>query len=435
MGRFAVFSALLGLGLAAGCSGVSLDGGGSGGSGGAGATNGLPCDVDAVLAKSCRTCHAAEPRYGAPMPLVTRDDLLALAPGMGSHTRVVDAVRARIHDEARPMPPPPNGRLAGNDARTLDAWIDAGAPASNGSCGGAAPSTDGGGAPSLSCTPDTHVRPAAPFHVTRDVEDELVCYGFDTNRTSKRHIVALAPAVGASGVLHHVTLLAADRAVSSTPGPCPSDGMAAWRPLYGWAPGAGALELPPEAGLPDEPDAHLVVQLHYTNPRHVDGVDDASGFDLCTTDQLRPNDADVMAFGTEAITIPAHGSLDVDCSVPVPANGVTTHLFAAFPHMHGLGTSIASTALPAGGGASVDLGTVAHWNVSDQAWLPIDDVLRPGDTVRTTCSWTNTTSHGVGFGPTADDEMCFSFVMYFPKITVPTWNWSLPALYSTCQAR
>ena len=38
------------------------------------------------------------------------------------------------------------------------------------------------------------------------------------------------------------------------------------RSLYGWAAGAHGLELLPEAGLPDEPGSHYVVQLHYVNP-------------------------------------------------------------------------------------------------------------------------------------------------------------------------
>ena len=61
------------------------------------------------------------------------------------------------------------------------------------------------------------------------------------------------------------------------------------------------------------------------------------------------------------------------------------------------------------------------------------ETLRPGDVVTSKCTWNNPTDHGVGYGPTADDEMCFSYVMYFPKIETDSWHWSLPALYSTCR--
>lgn len=396
------------------------------------ANSGLPCAVSAVLAARCQTCHGSTPQFGAPMSLVTREDLVAASASDPGH-RVFEQVGLRIHDDVRPMPKPPNPRLDAADTRVLDDWIAAGAPEdkSGASCSAAVSSPPDAGV-HLTCAPDVHVRPASPFVLGADVDDILVCYGWESPHDSKRHITGLAPAIGASGQLHHVTLLQADEAVSPIPGPCSPAAMTTWRSLYGWAPGATSLELPQEAGLPEGPGIHLVVQLHFVNPRH-ELVQDASGFDLCTTDKLRANDADVMAFGTTEITVPARGSLAKDCSIPVPADGATTHLFAAFPHMHKLGTSISTTVRPGGTGSPVDIGSIAHWDFANQSWLPIDYVLRPGDVVESKCTWSNPSDHGVGYGPTSDDEMCFSYVMYFPKIQASTWNWSLPALYSTCQ--
>jgi hypothetical protein len=396
----------------------------------ANASSGLPCAVADVFTRRCQTCHAATPLYGAPMPLVTRDDLLAPLPSDPTR-HVFEEVTVRIHDDVRPMPKPPNARLDTADAKTLDDWIAAGAPQApaTDACGPASVVPDAG--VHLSCTPDLQIRPAAPYALSADTDDILICYGFESPHTSKRHIIGLSPAISATRNLHHVTLLQSDVAVSGTPGPCSPAAMTTWRSLYGWAPGAQGLELPPEAGLPEGPDVHLVVQMHFVNPNHI-AVTDTSGFDLCTTEQLRANDADVMAFGTTEITIPARGSLAVDCTVPVPADGATTHLFAAFPHMHRLGTSLVTTVRPGGTGDPVDIGSAAHWDYSNQSWLPVDYTLRPGDVVESKCSWNNPTDHGVGYGPTSDDEMCFSYVMYYPKIELSTWNWSLPALYSTC---
>lgn len=396
-----------------------------------GAGAGLPCAVADVFARRCQTCHGATPQYGAPMSLVTRADLAAASASDPSR-RVFEQVAVRIHDDARPMPKAPNPRLDPADTKVLDDWIAAGAPAraAGEACAPSSGQPDAGG--HLSCSPDVQVRPASPYALPADVDDILVCYGWESPHGSKRHITGLAPAIGATRQLHHVTLLQSDVAVSPVPGPCSPEAMSSWRSLYGWAPGAAGLELPPEAGLPEGPGTHLVVQMHFVNPSH-EAVQDTSGFDLCTTEQLRPNDADVMAFGTTEITIPARGSLAVDCSVPVPADGATTHLFAAFPHMHQLGTSIRTVARPGGTGDPVDLGTVTAWDLGNQTWLPIDYTLRPGDVVESTCSWNNPSDHGVGYGPTSDDEMCFSYVMYFPKIEASTWHWSLPALYSTCR--
>jgi DNA-binding FadR family transcriptional regulator/mono/diheme cytochrome c family protein len=397
-----------------------------------GAVNGassLPCTVDAVLAANCRQCHGQTPSFGAPMPLVTYADLWAPAHSNPAQ-RVYQVVEQRIHDDEHPMPQPPNPRLDSADLATIDSWVSTGAPPGD-ACDSGTPAPDGGSLTSLPCVPDTHIAPASPWSMPASVAETYVCYGVDVNVASKRQIIAMAPRIDDAAILHHVTLLEADSAVSPVPTTCPLSGSTSWRPVFGWAPGGSSFVLPPEAGFPEDATTHFVVQLHYVNPLGKTGATDASGFDLCTTDELRPNDADVMAFGTEDISIPPNATVTETCDVPVPSYGATTHLFAAFPHMHELGRSIETTAFPVDGG-SVDLGSQPNWNFGEQGWIPISDVLAPGDVVETRCTWVNTTDQTVGFGETTADEMCFSFTMYYPKITDPAWNWALPALYSTC---
>ncbi len=104
------------------------------GAGGADATpSGLPCDVAAVLAAKCTSCHSDPPRSSAPQPLVTRDQLLApstLDPALSYAQRSVIRMRAGT------MPQTGGAEV---DADVIDAWLVAGAPV--GECGGA-----GGGA-------------------------------------------------------------------------------------------------------------------------------------------------------------------------------------------------------------------------------------------------------------------------------------------------
>jgi hypothetical protein len=420
--RFLLSSLLLGALAVVACNGVSAEPP-------AAAGGALPCAVDDVLARRCRDCHGATPRFGAPMPLVTHADLVATAVGDPGR-RVFELVGERIHDTTRRMPQPPNLALSADDMATLDSWVKAGAPSGE-TC---STPTKANVPAQLGCTPDVHVKPATAYRLPAGVPDALVCYGFESSVSAKRHIVGIAPAIGAGRHLHHVTLLQSDVAVSPVPALCSPESMTTMRSLYGWAPGARGLELPPEAGLPDEPGSHYVVQLHYVNASNEPAPEDASGFDLCTTSELRPNDADVMAFGTMEITIPARTpAWTKDCSITVPPEGDTTHLFAVFPHMHELGRAIRTTVRSGGTGEPVDLGSVPEWNIANQAWLPVDYTLKPGDVVDTSCTWGNPNDHGVGYGPTSSDEMCFSYAMYFPKIQASTWHWSLPALYSTCR--
>jgi hypothetical protein len=351
-----------------------------------------------------------------------------LASPSDHNQKVWQRIGERIHDDAHPMPQPPNPGLDPAESAALDTWINAGAPAF-----AACQPSDGGApatVPTLSCVPDTFVKPSVPTQIPSGMES-YVCYGFEAPVTAKRHVVGFAPAIDNANVLHHVSLLQADTPVSSTPTPCDLGGNSGWRVVFGWAPGASAFELPQAAGFPEDSNTHWVVQLHYLNATAKD-ASDASGFQLCTTAQLRANDADVMAFGTEQFTIPASSNRDITCSVQVPWWGATTHLFAAFPHMHRLGQAISTVALPGGSGAPASLGAQPHWDFGVQSWIAIDDLLQPGDVVKTRCAWSNPTGQAVTFGTRTSDEMCYSFTMYYPRIENALWGWNYPAAYSTC---
>ena len=414
--------------------GASVDGGTTSADGARTGPTGLPCDVEKVLAAGCQSCHAASPIYGAPMPLVTRADLLAPAKTDPSK-KVYELVGARIHDDAKPMPQAPNPRLSTADTATLDAWIAAGAPESTVDCNAPPPPPVDGSIVPTSCTPDEHMRPTAAWTMPEGTNDQYTCYLFDVPRTAKRHVVAMAPIIGNPKIVHHLLLFQATtgvNGVTGTPAPCASGGGSGWRIVYGWAPGGVPMELPPEAGFPEDPGTtHYVVQVHYNNINHLKGETDTSGFDLCTTDKLRANDADVMAFGTTGINIPPHGTLDTTCSVDVQASFDGAHVFAASPHMHKLGTKQITTLTPKGGGAALDLGKKDPFDFQSQYWVPLNQVLHTGDTIRTRCVWNNTTDTAVTFGENTENEMCFSFTMYYPRVALPSW--AAPAYASKCQ--
>jgi hypothetical protein len=94
----------------------------------AGAT-GLPCDVDALLAKSCRACHGARPLANAPMPLVSYEDLLAPSksvPSVSYAQLSLDQMNSGVM---------PVGRALATDViAPFAAWVAAGTP--RGNCGG-----------------------------------------------------------------------------------------------------------------------------------------------------------------------------------------------------------------------------------------------------------------------------------------------------------
>jgi hypothetical protein len=428
-----------GAGAGGGSGGQSAGGASSGGTGGAStgpAGQGLPCDVDAVLAKNCRSCHGSPTQFGAPMPLLTHADLVAPAVSDPA-SPVFTLVGKRIHDTKSPMPQKPNPALDAADLATLDAWIAQQAPESSASCQGGAGGTGQGGASGQGgsggaalCDKPLALGPPTPWTMPKTTSDVYVCYGVDVTPSSPEQIIAMAPRVDNSKIVHHILLLESDSAVSPTPTVC-DGGIGNKKMLFGWAPGGRTLELPADVGYPLTDTRHYMVQIHYNNAAQLDGQTDASGFDLCTTTEMRPNEADVIAFGSVKFSIPAHGALDLSCDYKLAAAVAPIHVIGTWPHMHKLGTSIRNEVIPDGTGAPVDLGGQNPWDFNNQYFLPQDVTTKGGDIIRTHCSWQNSTDAAVNFGENTADEMCYSFTMYYPRVKkIP--GWSAPAALSKC---
>ena len=395
-----------------------------------GSTRGLPCDVERVLATSCQSCHGTKTAYGAPMSLVTYDDLVAPAV-TAPEKKVFELVEERIHDDAHPMPQPPQARLSDTDAATIDAWTSAGAPSSGETCGTGGAGGDGGAGPTIACNADIHLQAASAFEMPQNESDLYVCYGVDIAADGRKNVVGFVPHVDNKSIVHHILLYQSDDAVSPVPTPCSgSVNVTGKKLIYGWAPGGMPFEMPPEAGFPLDATTHYYVQIHYNNIQGLSGETDSSGFDLCSTTEDRPNEADMVAFGTIDISLPPNESTSRDCTYEWPQAAGEVHAIAAFPHMHKLGTSIASVQNPAS--TAVDLGRNAPWDFNNQPFLPIAATIEPGDTIETRCDWTNTTASPVSFGEYTEDEMCFSFTMYYPRAK-SFKSWLVPSVKSHCQ--
>lgn len=417
--------------------------GSNGGSatGGAGAGGSLPCDVQAVLAKNCQGCHGAETQFGASAPLVSHANLHAAGPGASANRKVYELVLDRIKNDARPMPPVPNARLSAADVSTLEKWVEKGAPAGTEQCSGVTPPADPITKP-LSCTPDQHIKAAKPFVMQPGAPlDQYVCFGFDVNVTKKRHVIALGPQVDNKKILHHILLFQTNTAESPEPTSCAAFGSAAWRLVAGWAPGGTNYELPAEAGFPEkEGTTHWVMQLHYNNALNLPNQTDNSGYDLCTTDQLRPNDAGVLGFGSINFNIPARAKHSVTCDYRLPNTFQNVKFFSASPHMHTIGRSMSTYRLPGGNGAPEKVFDQANFSFENQAAYPVSNAVQPGDVIRTKCGWDNTTDQQVGFGEGTGDEMCFDFIGYYPAIPdrtflgLPIFTWITPSQGATCTA-
>lgn len=112
--------------------GAGGNGGGASSAGGAAAQTGVPCDVADILAAKCLSCHGATPSAGAPMSLVTYEQLTSPSKADATKTYIERSV-LRMGDAAAPMAPGANVADNAADIAVLQAWITAGTP--QGDCG------------------------------------------------------------------------------------------------------------------------------------------------------------------------------------------------------------------------------------------------------------------------------------------------------------
>ncbi|HQY60523.1 MAG: peptidylglycine alpha-amidating monooxygenase [Myxococcales bacterium] len=396
-----------------------------------------PCAVQTTLTNRCQTCHSDPPKFGAPMPLVTRADLLAKSTRDGSKTYAERAV-VRMRDPQSPMPQAPNPRAPESEIAAFESWIAAGTPENTAQC--AVPPTDAS-APlpedKLACPPDVTLKPPTPFEMPQDVEDEYVCYGVDLPGTAqKRHVIGLDAKIDNASIVHHILVFESPTTESGTPHKCKDIFPLDWKLIYAWAPGTKPYNLPAEAGYPLDPGTttHYVVQLHYSNIKKVAGQKDSTGVSLCTTTDLRKNDADLIAVGGASFSLPPKAKTTIECSLKIPQNPdkFPITVFRGWPHMHQLGASL-STKVLRPDGSSASLGEIAQWDFYNQIGYPMNVKVASGDTVVTRCTWNNTTNERVGFGERTGDEMCYNFVTYYPKTNLQAFSGVLPASISQCK--
>jgi mono/diheme cytochrome c family protein len=430
------------------------------------------CAALAVFRDNCQGCHAAQPLYGAPMSLLTIDNLRARSVTTPSQY-VYELVAQRIHDDQKPMPPPStNDRLSPSEVAAVDAWITSGATGgSDPSCSSASTTTSaagpstGGGAPgsitgggasagsgaggtggggasgaggsgvggSSGTMPPTTGWPAdcekrytflahgqsqpndaTKFNVsTAPVNQFYECFFFKAPWTTDAiQALAFRPIIDDKRVVHHWILYGSD-AANGTDGQVGGFGCSTGSMLAGWAPGGMGSDLPPDVGLqmPKGAGATLALEIHYNNVANYKDALDASGVELCTTKTFRPNTAAVHWLGSNSILMLPHQTVDV-VSTCDPTSTQPVHIFSDSPHMHQLGVH-AKLILNRKNGTHETLHD-QPFSFSDQRIYPLDVIVNDGDTLTTTCSYNNTTNGIVSFGPNTENEMCYNFVTAYP---------------------
>lgn len=376
------------------------------------------CQAKVIFDKNCIACHDGKGSSGTPMGLTKYEDYVASAP-VSTGKKVYEAIGARLHDAARPMPP--KGNLSTADLALLDAWIKAGAPA---------------GDPTKPCVVDGVREPyETPWpppggcdatykitaHGTGGVNTPYVVPPRDEIHpqvqwdapwgNEKVQAIAFRPITDNKLVLHHWILY-------SNAGNSALGGGAF---LTGWAPGDDERPpMPEDVGLemPTGPGS-LRLDMHYNSLTATKSENDQSGVEVCVVKgaRLRKNPAAVtMSLAVFGFPLaPANRTNYEATSVCNVTASKPVHIMTAAPHAHRLAVRTKFSVKKKNGTEIVMLDHPFIYGEQGSYGLENEVIVETGDKITTTCVYTNTTNQNVNFGPNTADEMCFNFAMYYPS--------------------
>ena len=266
----------------------------------------------------------------------------------------------------------------------------------------------------------TTVSLRADFEVPGEGRDSYPCFAFRSPFGLTDHITAWTPIIDDERVTHHWLLYRTDTPQEREGfiGECePSaDGVL----VMGWSPGGEGGQLPEGVGLEASvaPNEWLILQMHYLDASGYETtIRDRSGVDICVAATPQPVVAGIITTGDVVLEIPPRASGHVEERLCLQRTDEPIHVVAASPHMHRLGTAIETTVRRGSADAPDELVfREERFDYDLQTTYPIVPAveIRPGDVLRTACTYDNPTDATVRYGITIADEMCFNFLTVYP---------------------
>ena len=387
-------------------------------------------DVRPLIAANCVSCHTE----GAIGPFALDDVAVALA------TR--EAIVSSVED--RTMPPwgmdpechPTVGslRLSVDEVEVFTAWRDAGFPEGEPSDYAAPVVSPGEPLPA----PDLVLSPSQAYAPRTDVIDDYRCLPVAETIDRDLFVTGVDVLPGNVGLVHHVLLYAvppsgqaeldALDAADTLPGyTCfGTSGLDNAQTVGGWVPGSTAARYADGIAQRVPAGSRLVMQMHY-NTAGQEG-EDRSTIHLWTLPEGEVPEQLMTVFPLPKLSldIAAGDANSVQVArqrLPIPEG---SKVFATSPHMHLLGTSLASKVIRADGSEQC-LSKVDAWDfnwqrsygIPESEWVP----LSVHDELEITCTYDNSAANqpaaadgtarapeDVGWGDGSYDEMCLDYL-------------------------
>jgi Copper type II ascorbate-dependent monooxygenase, C-terminal domain/Copper type II ascorbate-dependent monooxygenase, N-terminal domain len=200
--------------------------------------------------------------------------------------------------------------------------------------------------------------------------------------------------------------------------------------VFVWAPGDVPFELPSEMGFPLGPAdfgyRSFRLQIHYDNPELVENAIDNSGVRIFYVNASRPiqagffevGDPNVQLFGEPVGRGMSEHTFECGggCSaLALPTTGVT--VLRSYLHMHKTGMQMSNELIR--NGTVVNKAKVEYFDFAQQGNQAVQAEpykVLPGDAFRVQCRYRNPQDDtGAVFGLGSSDEMCISYLLYYPR--------------------
>lgn len=217
-------------------------------------------------------------------------------------------------------------------------------------------------------------------------------------------------------------------------------------PFYVWTPGSEDFVLPADVGVSiggKHGFKSFRLKVHYSNPNGVPGIIDNTGVRLLYTTKMRQFNAGMLGLGDPGLTLDGEplGKGVTKWTFECPASCMKRHLggtkkknkkkknkkntsttaitvFAQILHMHAAGKRMSASQIR--GGKVIKEAYTDYYDYRAAGSVPVRqpvvpyDIL-PGDSFRISCYYEDL-DNSVIFGRSFRDEMCISFVWYYPEI-------------------
>jgi Copper type II ascorbate-dependent monooxygenase, C-terminal domain/Copper type II ascorbate-dependent monooxygenase, N-terminal domain len=200
--------------------------------------------------------------------------------------------------------------------------------------------------------------------------------------------------------------------------------------VFVWAPGDVPFELPSDMGFPLGPAnfgyRSFRLQIHFDNPELFEGVIDNSGVRIFYVNSSRPIQAGMLELGDPNVQLygePVGRGISehtLECgggcsALVLPTSGVT--VIRSHLHMHKTGIQASTEHIR--NGTVVNKATVEFFDFAQQGIQSVQAgpyKVLPGDSFRVQCRYrTPTNGTEIIFGTASSDEMCISYLLYYPR--------------------